>query len=197
MRRYFQFELLLAGVVSVLASCDSPDRINSVSTAPQRTVQAGPALLEEEQDAAAPVQNNSSATAPLQASRTIGAEGGWLVLQGVQGQAVHKLWVSPGAVDRPTMFTITRVPSEYVMVQLKAQQVVNGKVVDVTPASFAQPIMLSLSYAGTKLQNTQHLSIAQVADNGDLIKVPTTLSLAPKTAVSQVKRMSRYAICAD
>lgn len=78
----------------------------------------------------------------LQVSQLIGVEGGVLNLAG------HTLSVPVGAVDQPTLFTMTLVTNGYVEVDLSATVTdLLGTVIDVGEQGFNVPVTLSLTYA--------------------------------------------------
>lgn len=83
-----------------------------------------------------------SEIADLQVSKLIGIDGGSLNLAG------HKLTVPAGAVNQPTLFTMTLVTNGYVEVDLSATVTdLLGNVIDVGEQGFNVPVTLSLTYA--------------------------------------------------
>lgn len=189
MSRFLGKFTLLIGAMLMLASCDSTEKIGSPLVAPQLSLHAGPTLVE-----------GALKGTPQKVSGVVDEKGGWVALtgNGKNGDvASHLLWVTPGAVDRPTVFTITIVSNKYVMVDLTAEQEIDGKRVNIGHNGFAKPVLLALSYANATVRPAKRLSVVYVTDTGDFVELPGGVNAGAKVVYANLAHFSRYAICAD
>lgn len=190
MSRFWGRFTLLIGALLLVASCDSMDKIGSPNVTPQlQTAQFEPALVD-----------GALSGTPVEVQGTIGPEGGWVVMQGEgvhQAPAAHMLWVPPGAVDRPTLFTIRSASSEHTIVDLTAMQEINGRMVNVGRNGFAKPVMLGLSYAGLKISDLENLTITYLPQTGAPETMRSSVSPRAQMITASLTHFSRYAICAD
>jgi hypothetical protein len=125
----------------------------------------------------------------LQASQVIGLSGGSVHIAG------HTLSVPAGAVEVPTVFTLTVVPNGTIEVELKAFQ----GLTNVGAQGFARPIPVTLTYArATNATEPSRLSIMRIKDSDATHEVlPSVVSANGKTVTAHLSHFSRYCMVAD
>lgn len=119
-------------------------------------------------------------------SGVVSVAGGVLELDG------HSLTVPAGAVSMPTLFTLTVVPGDDIVVDLRAIDVATG--LDVGGRGFALPVQLALSYAGSTVSDPSRLVIVRILAGGDEV-LPTTVDTTRRVAWTDLDHFSRYGLC--
>lgn len=110
----------------------------------------------------------------------IGREGGTIRL------GLHTLTIPAGAVDRQIVFTMANASQTAVAVDCGP-----------SPFRFNIPVELSLSYAGTTFERSDHqntLQIFYMASTISCIAMPSHVDVANKTVTAQLDHFSRYII---
>lgn len=192
MRRFCkQLCLVPVLVLALLAGCETPDRSPLDVTAPQPILGG---LLGGSQTSGYTLVKDPLVPGIVQAVSTgslIGVDGGQISLLG------HTLTVPPGAVSRPTIFTLTVLPTGYVEVNLTATLTsVLGLVLNVGEQGFLKPVPVTLSYArATNVSNPSRLTVVHAGGllgYRSLEPVPSTVDTAKKTVTADLEHFSRY-----
>lgn len=120
-------------------------------------------------------------------SAEIGSAGGVLVL------GRHTLTVSPGAVEAPTTFTMTRDPQAPLRVQLTAGRESQN---DVGAAGFDAPVTLSLSFqkAADAPRNRSSITVVYFRPDGLVEELETEIRVMGKTASAQLPHFSLFGL---
>jgi hypothetical protein len=126
-------------------------------------------------------------------SGLIGVQGGQITLLG------HTLTVPAGAVDQPTLFALTVLPTGYIEVDLEASlRSLLGGLLDVGGDGFLKPVPVTLSYAaGTNVSDPRRLVILRVNSLLGYSKyevMPSRVNLTGKTVSTELDHFSRYVI---
>lgn len=123
-----------------------------------------------------------------QVSAVIGAEGGELGL--ANG---HKVFVSAGAVNAPTTFTLRRYPEEPLRVKLTAGRDAEN---DVGAAGFSAPVTLQLSYAGAGNlpDNLDGLTLIYFRNDGLVETLSTQVDTGAKTIRASLPHFSLFGL---
>jgi hypothetical protein len=118
------------------------------------------------------------------------------ILGGTLNVGGHTLVVPAGAVLQPTLFTMLRLPSPYIQVQLTAVSGNLFNLIDIGGRGFEEPVQLSLSYANAiGVTDPSHLRIAELKWNGTLGEVlPTTYDATNKTVTAYLPHFSSWVI---
>ena len=126
----------------------------------------------------------------------LGSEGGVLALLN------HVLTVPAGAVDEPTLFSMTVIQNGYVEVELTAvpksllRRLFFWRKIE--EVNFAVPVELSLSYANaTNVTDPSRLKIMRVKSDGNHEILPSTVDRENKTVTADLDHFSRYCLIAD
>lgn len=124
----------------------------------------------------------------LAVSKLIGVDGGSLSLAG------HRLTVPAGAVDQPTLFTMTLVTNGYVEVDLSAEIELLGGLISVGADGFDEPVTLSLTYAwASDVEDPDDLVILRELDGDEPYEVlPSTVAESGKVVITDLDHFSRY-----
>ena len=97
----------------------------------------------------------------LQVSQLIGVNGGTITLLG------HRMVVPSGAVDLPTLFTLSVLNNGYVHVDVSALAPGMSGLIDVGEQGFNRPVRLDLTYSrATNVKNERRLVILRMNPNG-------------------------------
>lgn len=171
MKHYSLVALTLAAVA--LAACDSA---NSVS---------GPS-----RQADFSVATNAATGSSTSASRVITSTGGFLFV------GSHSLVVAPGAVNQPTLFTMSVVGNN-AHVKLQAFQ---GNRWKDEVNTFSAPVILHLSYAGLSVVDPSHLTIAYLVDGtatGPREYIFSFVDTVHQTVTAAVPHFSDYTIATN
>ena len=107
----------------------------------------------------------------------------------------HQLAVPKAAVSRPTVFTMTVLYGNNLIIDLQAFDKASGAEVD----TFLVPVQLKLSYAGMQItkQDVNDLVVVWLEDdsaNGRLVPVPTTIDAGRQCASAWLTHFSAYAM---
>lgn len=135
------------------------------------------------------VGSENWSTIKLSATHVIGPEGGRLVL------GLDELVVPRGAVQRATVFEMTRQLGPHVLVDLNAHDRRTGAVVD----TFQRPLELKLSYRFTRLSQADmnRLVVLWLKDDrsdGELVPMPTRVVTRTRQVVGTLTHFSQYAM---
>lgn len=130
----------------------------------------------------------------LTVSGLIGVDGGSISLAG------HQLTVPAGAVDAPTVFTMTLPSSGYVEVDLKAVQVT--ALGETVVEKFAQPVTLTLTYAwASNVTDPSALRILYMTDGthdgGHELVADQSVDETGKTVSARLDHFSAYCMATD
>lgn len=131
-------------------------------------------------------------------SVVIDSEGGTLVLLSAPNRdededertPYHSLTVPPGAVKRPTRFTMRLDPGADIAVHLTAEDVRSKRPV----TEFDQPLTLRLTHAGSLLMEDTSLSIVYILDGMIVETVASRWHEEREFVVGQIWHFSRYAV---
>jgi hypothetical protein len=104
----------------------------------------------------------------------------------------HVLTVPAGAVDAPTIFTMTKLVDE-IEVGLTATRLLPN---DVGSQGFNVPVKLSLSYANAAAvpANAASMKVVWVKANGQLMAQPTEVDASGAAVIGTLEHFSSYAI---
>lgn len=195
MRRYWKNLLFVPLIVAgVLAGCETTDSASITAPSEQPAeilgllgggTSSGYTLL---RDPLLPGLVNSISTSAL-----IDLNGGSITLLG------HTLTVPAGAVSKPTLFTLTVLPTGYVEVNLTATlSSVLGLVLNVGEDGFDKPVPVTLSYArATNVKDPSKLTIVHLKGllgYRQIEAVPSRVDTAGKTVTADLEHFSRYSI---
>lgn len=105
----------------------------------------------------------------------------------------HVLQVPAGAVGGPTVFSMSKLDGDHVMVKLTATQVTTN---DIGSAGFAKPVHLTLSYknASEVPENEQDLRILWVKSDGSKEAQTSNVDVTGKRVSADLGHFSDYAI---
>jgi hypothetical protein len=175
---------VLPALLALVSSCDPAQ--NSVQNPPTAP------LFSEEVTGHTLVEGQVPDSAPeLQISELIGPGGGSIHLEG------HSLTVPEGAVEEPTVFTMTLRSDGYVGVDLSA---VVGDIVDVGANGFpdGKEVTLSLTYAwASNVTDPSKLKIVQLLDDGTVDPLESKVQGAEKTVTAKLKHFSKYCLASN
>jgi hypothetical protein len=129
-------------------------------------------------------------------AKLLGSDGGVLALLN------HVLTVPAGAVDEPTLFSMTVLQSGYVEVELTAtpKSLLSRLFFwrKVEEVNFNVPVDLSLSYAkATNVTDPSRLKIMRVKPDGRHEILPSVVDTENKTVTAELDHFSRYCLIAD
>lgn len=130
----------------------------------------------------------------LDRSRLIGPDGGSIHLAG------HAIEVPAGAVDEPTLFTMTVLANGHVEVELTAVVTdVLGETVDVGEAGFGEKsVALTLSYASAEdVDSPDDLLILRVLDDGVVEPLDVVVDSERRTVTARLDHFSRYCLASN
>jgi hypothetical protein len=135
------------------------------------------------------VGSDDWASVKITTTHIIGREGGRIVL------GLDELVIPRGAVERQTVFRMTRQLGPHILVDLKAHDRRTGAVVD----TFQQPLELKLSYRFTRLSQADmnRLVVLWLKDDrsdGELIPMPTRVVTRTRQVVGTLTHFSQYAM---
>lgn len=126
----------------------------------------------------------------------LGSDGGLLTLLN------HILAVPAGAVDEPTLFSMTVLQNGYVEVELTAtpksllRRLFFWRRIE--EVNFNVPVELSLSYANaTNVTDPSRLKIMRVNPDGRHEILPSTIDYEKKTVTAELDHFSRYCMIAN
>jgi hypothetical protein len=122
-------------------------------------------------------------------ARVVGAAGGRVTL------GFHELIVPRGAVERPTVFRISKTLGPHVRVDLSATDQRSGEQV----TSFPRPVELRLSYRFVPLRGVDpaRLVVLWLKDDsatGELVPVPTRVLPESRYVIGSLTHFSQYAM---
>ena len=111
----------------------------------------------------------------------------------------HTLIVPPGAVTKPTLFTMVVLPTGKVEVDLLATVNTLLGVLDVGSTGFAKPIPVTLTFSrstnvGTHGAQIKVLRIKSLLGYGNYEVMPTTVDTTNKKATTALDHFSRYTL---
>ena len=174
---------LLAGLL--LSSCERPAPAPESPTAPAAAAHSSSLSSYTRIEGRIPAE-----IADLQVSKLIGVEGGSVNLAG------HTITVPAGAVDQPTVFTLTLATNGHVEVDLSATVTdLLGNAVDTGSKGFRKPVTLSLTYAwASNVSDPSRLLILRLLDNGKVEALPSTVQPTGKTVTVQLDHFSKYCL---
>jgi hypothetical protein len=129
----------------------------------------------------------------LSISGLISVGGGQLSLLG------HTINVPAGAVDRPTLFALTVLPTGYIEVNLVASVTdLLGGLLDVGGQGFLKPVPVTLSYdRATNVVDPSRLTILRVNSllgYGRYEVMPSRIDRSSRTVTTELDHFSRYVI---
>jgi hypothetical protein len=129
----------------------------------------------------------------LQVSKLIGIEGGSVNLAG------HTIKVPAGAVEQPTLFTLTLATNGYVEVDLSATVTdLLGNTIDTGSKGFKKPVTLSLTYAwASNVSDPSRLLILRMLGNGKVEALNSTVQPTGKTVTVQLDHFSKYCVASN
>ncbi|HEX2166843.1 MAG TPA: hypothetical protein VHG09_06345, partial [Longimicrobiales bacterium] len=126
----------------------------------------------------------------------LGSDGGLLSILN------HVLAVPAGAVDEPTLFSMTVLQNGYVEVELTAtpksllRRLFFWRRIE--EVNFNVPVELSLSYANaTNVTDPSRLKIMRVNPDGRHEILPSTIDYEKKTVTAELDHFSRYCMIAN
>ena len=175
-----------------IAGCDRPEeRSGLIPTAPEALV--GSLLGGESVQGYTLVKDPlvPGITSALSKGSLIGFSGGQVELLG------HTLIVPLGAVTKPTLFTLTVLPTGYVEVELLATTTsLLGVVVDVGSNGFLKPVPVKLTYSrATNVSDPTKLRILRIKSllgYGKYEVLPSRVDQASRTVTADLDHFSRY-----
>ena len=130
---------------------------------------------------------------PLSVSKTIGVDGGSLNVMG------HSLVVPAGAVQQPTLFTMTLPRLGYVEVELHATVTdLLGRLIDLGANGFDRPVTLSMTYArATNVDDPRDLVILHKLGNNKYEVIPSVLDQDAKRLRAELEHFSGYCMASN
>ncbi len=122
-------------------------------------------------------------------TRVIDAHGGRLTL------GLHELVVPAGAVNKPTVFRMSKKIGPHVVVDLVAADQKSGVAVD----TFAKPVELRLSYRFVPIHPSDFKRMAifwlkDGSEQGELVPVPTRVERKTRHLIGSLTHFSQYAM---
>lgn len=138
-----------------------------------------------------------SEIADLDVSKLIGVDGGQISLAG------HTITVPAGAVEVPTLFTITLKTTGYVDVDLSATVTdLLGNVIDVGEKGFAKPVTLTLTFARSpnapsdadEMKDIKVLRMLGDTHDDDHEALETEVDSETRTASAKLDHFSGYCL---
>jgi hypothetical protein len=131
------------------------------------------------------------------ASAVIGRNGGtvtlWAYASGDGWQPYHSITVPPGAVGKPTHFVMELGPDPVIDVHLSATEVRSGRRI----TQFDKPLSLTLTYAGSSVEDPDRLRIVHLVDGTIREAVTGTLDANSRTVTGELWHFSRYALACE
>ena len=179
-----RLDMKLAGICALLAlsACNISDATSPVGThnSPSYDYTAGQFQL---------VTGTNWSNIEITSARVIGPSGGQLTL------GLHELVIPEGAVDKPTVFRMSKKLGPHILVDLEATDQRTGRSVD----AFERPVELRLSYRfvainGADLNRMVILWLKEGSTTGELVPVPTRLIRQTKHIAASLTHFSRYAM---
>ena len=139
-----------------------------------------------------PILSLTGVTQAVSTGSLIGFGGGSISLLG------HTLTVPAGAVSKPTLFTLTVLPTGYVEVDLLGTINTLLGVLDVGSKGFAKPVPVTLSYArGTNVVDPTRIKVLRIKSligYGNYEVMPSTVDTSTKTVTAPLDHFSRYTL---
>lgn len=174
-------------LLAAFGGCERPAEQASVPV-------AGPSFSQSASDYVLIEGTVPSSLLELEVSEIIGSGGGSLALGG------HAIEVPAGAVDEPTLFTMTLLTSGYVEVELSA--VVDGLlggVLDVGAEGFGdETVALTMTYDwATNVDDPGDLLILRMRDDGTVEPLPVVLDREARTITARLEHFSRYCMASN